>query len=176
MNADDLVACHDCGMPMSAHTQDADGYVCPELPPDELGAKRHARSDAAIAESAGAGIATGAHHAARLLDMKSTQDFQQWMADNMPHDRLGEQANSMAGGIVGAVIGSWFDAGATPELMKEYLSRFVDFTWGNYQATMKALQQMADGISAWVCAGCGFPNTVSREDPCGKCGKEGPDA
>ena len=33
------------------------------------------------------------------------------------------------GTFTGTIIGTWFDAGATPELVKEYLCRFVDFVW-----------------------------------------------
>lgn len=175
MNADDVVVCDDCGMPMSAHTQTADGYTCPERPPDELGARRAAKSDEAIAANAGVGMMGALDQAYSLLGMKRAQEFQQWMLDNMPTTELGQQANGMAGGIVGSVIGAWFDAGASPDLVKEYLTRFVDLSWVNYKATMDALNSM-QGKPGWVCQGCGFPNTVSLDEPCEKCGKDGPDA
>ena len=59
--------------------------------------------------------------------------FQQWIVNNLPYDHLGCHANGMAGSIAGAVIGTWFDAGASPEVLKEYFSKFIDFLWSQYK-------------------------------------------
>ena len=55
----------------------------------------------------------------------------------MPDGGLVPCANTLAGTIQGSILGAWFDCGATPELLKEYMTRFVDLVWEKCEAVQK---------------------------------------
>ena len=95
---------------------------------DELNIKRASKKVAAAFEQA-----------ERIAESDPVADFGKWMVENMGEPAVGitRMANSVVGTLQGTLIGTWFDAGATPELLKEYLSRFVDMTWQQYQAAMR---------------------------------------
>ena len=71
--------------------------------------------------------------------LESFQAFAQWANEHMnePVERLGYTVNSLVGSITGSIIGNWFDAGATPEVLKEYFNRFIDITWSQYQTAIR---------------------------------------
>jgi len=69
-----------------------------------------------------------------IVGQESFQEFSQWLLDNMPAHQMQHHANGVVGGITGTIIGTWFDCGATPDLLKEYFTRFVDMGWEQYSA------------------------------------------
>lgn len=61
-----------------------------------------------------------------LLRNPAFVDLSNWVSKAMPIDSLGDGANQMMGSILGACMDGWLNAGADPEVLKEYFSRFVD--------------------------------------------------
>lgn len=49
-----------------------------------------------------------------------------WAYRNLPIEEASDHALGVVSLITGSIIGAWLDAGASPELVKEYFSRFVD--------------------------------------------------
>lgn len=71
------------------------------------------------------------------MSQKDIKDFAEWCKENMPTEKFRDGANQISSGIFGILLGSWFDAGASPEQMKEYLSRFTDLLWDQWQVAVK---------------------------------------
>lgn len=143
-------------------------------PVDELGARRTSNSDDELAVEGGrAAAAAASAMLSSISQQQRVKDFGEWMLAKMPHHEFSHQAHSMAGSIIGGILGSWFECGASPELMKEYLSRFVDMTHAQYEGARRALDEYQAAM--YVCDGCGFPNP--RDSPkCAKCEKDNPHA
>jgi hypothetical protein len=93
---------------------------------DELGQRR---SD----KDAGEAVASAMDAISASMDKKA-QEFADWLKDTMPVHEFSHQAHSFSNGIVGSLVGAWIDAGATREQVKEYLTRFTDFTFDRYEA------------------------------------------
>lgn len=106
---------------------------------DELGERRERKHEDADLEAGAVRVLEGVGGIGDMLAAaKGTREFQQWMLDNLPSHEFSHHCHGLVGGIVGSVIGTWFDAGADDELVKEYLCRFVDMSWRNYQAVLRA--------------------------------------
>lgn len=70
-------------------------------------------------------VATSASHQPGVPELR--QLFKQ-----MPLERFAKQGASVASGIIGTIIGAWFDAGATPEQVKRYIDKQIDVIWAAY--------------------------------------------
>lgn len=60
---------------------------------------------------------------------RGIQEFGEWCQENMPTEKFKGGAIVMTSSTLGAIIGAWFGAGASPELVKEFLARFTDLVW-----------------------------------------------
>jgi hypothetical protein len=69
------------------------------------------------------------------------QDFGQWASANMPAQEFVHHAHSVIGGMLGLVIDTWLLSGASPELLKEYLTRFVDMQVAQREMAAKLFPQ-----------------------------------
>ena len=59
--------------------------------------------------------------------------FGVWVEENMPVEMFQKGAPAMASSTLGAIIGSWLGAGASPELVKEFLAKFTDVVWEQFK-------------------------------------------
>lgn len=66
-------------------------------------------------------------------------ELNDWVIENMPVHEFSHQAHGLSGAILGGLIGSWVDAGAGREKIKEYLARFTDLVLDRYEAMAKYL-------------------------------------
>lgn len=111
----------------------------PTVPPtDELGDLRNARTDGALDDKAGAEAVDAIDSMVTAVQsQKRVQAFMHWQQENLPQHEFSHHANELAGGLVGVVIGAWCEAGATPELIKEYFARCVDLVYAQCKAIDK---------------------------------------
>lgn len=83
---------------------------------DELGSRRSTNTQREALDDMAKAI-MGAEH---------VQDFGRWASENLPAQEFNKHSHSVIGGMLGLTIDTWLLAGASPELLKEYLTRFVD--------------------------------------------------
>ena len=89
---------------------------------DELGKRRSGKQlleATTIIHNQGAELAEGS-------------GFSEFM-EGMPVHEFGHQAQALAGAFVGTLVGTWIDAGATEDQVREYFTRFVDLVLQQYQ-------------------------------------------
>jgi hypothetical protein len=101
----------------------------PEPARDELADRR---TGSAVFEAFAELTAASEHLASAAAQSTTVKDLMVWTAANMPVDPFATQAMSTAGGVVGTIVGAWFDAGADGPTVKEWLSRTIDLFWAAY--------------------------------------------